>query len=150
MNSTKSKIRRFSSADFRFWSRWQDSNLRLPRPERGTLPNWATPRYYILVLHCFSLQKLYRATTWLTETQVVLLVATSHNSLFCPISHSLYLPQAAVVLNTTKLSHTSILYFNIIVCFTIQIKDFFNIQSAKIQFVDISTTYYIIYCWKAL
>ena len=30
------------------WSRWQDSNLRLLRPERSALPNWATPRYYNL------------------------------------------------------------------------------------------------------
>ena len=29
-----------------YLSRWQDSNLRLPRPERGALPNWATPRYF--------------------------------------------------------------------------------------------------------
>ena len=28
----------------RFWSRWQDSNLRLLRPERSALPSWATPR----------------------------------------------------------------------------------------------------------
>ena len=33
------------------WSRWQDLNLRPLRPERSTLPNWATPRqrnYYII------------------------------------------------------------------------------------------------------
>ena len=28
-----------------FWSRWQDSNLRLRRPERRALPSWATSRY---------------------------------------------------------------------------------------------------------
>ena len=28
------------------WSRWQDLNLRLLRPERSTLPNWATPRFF--------------------------------------------------------------------------------------------------------
>ena len=33
-----------------FWSRWQDSNLRLLRPERSALPNWATPRYLIIIL----------------------------------------------------------------------------------------------------
>ena len=29
------------------WSRWQDSNLRPPRPERGALPSWATPRFLL-------------------------------------------------------------------------------------------------------
>ena len=28
-----------------YWSRWEDLNLRLLRPERSALPNWATPRY---------------------------------------------------------------------------------------------------------
>ena len=30
-----------------FLSGWQDLNLRPPRPERGTLPNWATSRYEV-------------------------------------------------------------------------------------------------------
>ena len=28
-----------------YWSRWEDLNLRLLRPERSALPNWATPRW---------------------------------------------------------------------------------------------------------
>ena len=34
-----------------FWSRWQDSNLRLLRPERSALPNWATSRYISNILY---------------------------------------------------------------------------------------------------
>ena len=35
----------YTSIQSGFLSGWQDLNLRPPRPERGTLPNWATSRY---------------------------------------------------------------------------------------------------------
>ena len=36
------------------WSEWQDSNLRLRRPERRALPNWATPRKLIIKITFYS------------------------------------------------------------------------------------------------
>ena len=66
------------------WSRWEDLNLRPPRPERGALPNWATPRKNtpeyrgIISFGCGT-----RIRTQTNRVRVCCATFTQYHSIYC-------------------------------------------------------------------
>ena len=45
-------------------SGWQDSNLRPPRPKRGAIPGYATPRKGITFFYCdANIQRFFNVST---------------------------------------------------------------------------------------
>ena len=98
------------------WSRWQDLNLRPLRPERSALPNWATPRYLIFIqISCFCW-----FFDFIRALRLLLRCPKKPRNFIFPcffdrvaFSLSLHLHLATVKLKATKLSHTSLLNYEL-------------------------------------